>query len=173
MPGSPPAGSNKFITLDACDIVVNDTGLFPGDHIIEQNKSFDVSLTLKFDGILAPTLLCCLYWKVCYCFDICYVGHTAPTPHDQPHNHMRCSDWYHGRHDKLTYGRDHTKLTIPANTLTGDATYKITAIVKFYVKCHHGHNHDQGDHKTTPDHNERVKLLGAFADGPLIEILPA
>lgn len=151
MSGQPALKSNHFIGVDASDLkVLKENDKTPGDFVFSGTKPLKLSLTLEFDGLFAPVLLCCLCWKIVYCFDVCC------GPHGKGGKRFCFPDRRCGRADKLTYEGEDTQVIVPPNELAPDTTYRIIAIVKFWQRC---------DGKDI-----RVRPLAAFTDGPMIEI---
>lgn len=147
MPGQPALG-DKVFGIDADAIVVTDPEGEPSPYIIESGDPFTVELRLRFGGRLARWILCCLRWRICYCFGpLCGPGHGKTI----------CTNYYDGRTDKLEYAGADTRLQVAARSLQ-QGTYRITAVVEFYWK-----------HPCRPPIGRPP--ISAFADGPPIEIL--
>jgi hypothetical protein len=152
MAGQPPLNQNPFFSLNASNLEVLDPDDTPGDFILTRARDFKLRLTLEFAGSLAPLILCCLCWEICYCFEVvCFEGANAPSPK------RRCSTRYCARSDTLKYVGSATEVTVPANFLDA-ATYRLTAVVRFYWRC-----------ACTPPIT-RPPVLAAFTEGPPIEI---
>jgi hypothetical protein len=59
MPGQPAPGSNPFITFDCNQIIVRELGplALPETTVIEETRSWQVSVRFQFAGIFAPWLV--------------------------------------------------------------------------------------------------------------------
>lgn len=156
MSGNPEVSATGVFGVDAYGVVVEDFDGEPSPYIIEYNDPFRIWLTLKFGGILWRWILCCLRWRVCYCFEvICYYDETGTG-----HPGRICSNYYDGRTDRYEYGADvkeATLVTVEAGKLR-PGTYRLTAVVEFYWKC-----------PCVPPLGRPP--ISAFVDGPTIQIL--
>jgi hypothetical protein len=132
MTGDPQLSSNPVFSLDAHSLVVTDPQGQPSPYIIDKDHEFRLSITLEFDekGLLVPWILCCLCWRVCYCFDVICLEED----HAEARGTSRCSDEYCGRPDRFVYDGDATGVIVPAGTLR-PGTYRITAVVRFRWRC--------------------------------------
>jgi len=156
MPGEPACPDYKDVfCVDARDVKVLDPNGIASPLIIQRADPFKLQITLEFQGTLAPLLLCCLCWEVCYCFDVCDYDPAGP----RVFNKTYCqSPRYCGFSNKKLYDGAATEATIPANFLDV-ATYDLTAVVKFYWDC--------------PCKNPPPIVrppISAFTEGPIIEI---
>jgi len=153
MPGE-PACPNPLFGVDARDLVVLDPNGIPSNLIIQRADPFKLQLTLEFCGRLAPLLLCCTCWEVCYCFDVCDFDPARPAENKTYCQRPR----YCAFPNRLKYDGAATEATIPANFLDV-ATYHVMAVVKFYWECN----------CKNPPGIPRPPFT-AFADGPVIEV---
>jgi hypothetical protein len=159
MPGQPQLDTNPYFGVDASELVVRDPTGGPSDYIIRRGDEFSLELTLRFGGSLAPLVLCCLCWKVCYCLDVfCADTDGGDT---RPVDRTFCSPLYCAytgelpyRDSYIVYDDGATRATVPANSLYV-GTYKLTAVVRFYCR----------------DEEHRAPHVAAFTDGPVIDII--
>jgi hypothetical protein len=84
MPGQPQLSTNDFFGVDARDLVVLDPAGGPSNLIIKRSDDFKLQVSLVFGGHLAPLVLCCLCWKICYCLDVFCQDHGEPTQPPPP-----------------------------------------------------------------------------------------
>ncbi|HZD69814.1 MAG TPA: hypothetical protein VFA45_13185 [Actinomycetes bacterium] len=174
MPGQPQLCTNDFFGLDARDLVVLDPAGGPSNLIIRRSDEFKLQVSLVFGGYLAPLILCCLCWRICYCLDVLCGDYPQPDQPPQPGQPVPprpadrtfCSPLYCAYNDPIPPPRDlpphtgvivydngATEATVPANSLDV-ATYKLTAVARFYCR----------------DEQHRAPYIAAFTDGPVIEI---
>jgi len=163
MPGQPQLSTNDFFGVDARDLVVLDPAGGPSDLIIKRSDEFKLQVSLVFGGRLAPLILCCLCWKVCYCLDAFCQDHGEPGE-NRAVDRTFCSPLYCAYDypprdlppDKgvVVYDGQATEATVGANELYA-ATYKLTAVARFYCR----------------DEQHRAPYIAAFTDGPVIDII--
>jgi hypothetical protein len=161
MAGQPQLHTNEFFGVDLSNLVVYDPG-GPSNYVIRRGDEFSLQTTLTFGGSLARLILCCLCWRICYCFDVaCYEdgndGESVPVDRSfcsplycVPENYP-----YPYPNGDIEFSDDATKAVVPANSLYV-ATYRITAVAKFYCR----------------DEQHRAPYIAAFTDGPTLEITP-
>jgi hypothetical protein len=166
MPGQPQLCTNDFFGVDARDLVVLDPAGGPSNLIIKRSDEFKLQVSLVFGGHLAPLVLCCLCWKICYCLDVFCQDHEEPGE-NKAVDRTFCSPLYCAYNYPTPPPRDYpphtgvivydngaTEATVPANELY-PATYKLTAVARFYCR----------------DEQNRAPYIAAFTDGPVIEII--
>ena len=155
MPGEPACPKYKdLFCVDARDVLVLDPQGIESSLIVRRADPFKLQVTLEFQGRLAPLLLCCLCWEVCYCFDVCDYEPDGPPAQNKTYYSPR----YCASSNRFLYDGAATEATIPPNFLDV-ATYHVTAIVKFYWVC-----------RCRNDPQIARPPISAFADGPVIEI---